>query len=82
MRLKVNIGFWDLKEHRQRNTGDEFEATEERAKEIMSIIPGYVEPIEDGIESLTLAELRSLAKERGIQVPKSATKAKLLEILG
>lgn len=85
MLLKVLIGFWDLREHRQRNIGDEFEVTEERATEIMGIIPGYVEAVEPpavGLEAMTVAELRSLAKERGIQLPKNATKTKLVELIG
>lgn len=34
------------------------------------------------LSKMTVAELRAVAKERGIEVPAKATKAKLLELIG
>lgn len=95
---KVLVKFRDKETWRLYDVGDEWEGTEERLKELSEggyIQSGLVahdgeENGSDGItedsngnlDGLTVAELRNLADERGILLPKRAAKAKLLEILG
>jgi hypothetical protein len=77
--------FRDTTEHVGRKVGDTFTATEERAAEISAKLPGYVkyEKAErgDGLSELSIDELRAIAEERGIEVPKRGGKAKLLSLL-
>lgn len=49
-----------------------------QAEEEPSAEPGAAEPAAVDLESLTAAELRRLADERGVAVPKGATKAVLI----
>ena len=88
--------FWDKKAKKNRKPGDVFEATEARAKEIDAKIPGYIsyapvesaesvvetpaEPEED-LAGMTVAKLKALCAERGIDVPKYAKKAELVALL-
>lgn len=80
-----------------RNVGDQFEATEKRAAYIDAKLPGYItytpiveepekeeEPVENqqvDLSKLTVAMLKTLAKERGIDVPKGAKKAQIIALL-
>ena len=69
-----------------RAEGDVFEATEERAARIMAALPGYVavhELPEDTPDyaSMTVAQLRALCAERGVDVPKGSKKADIIELL-
>lgn len=79
-----------------RNVGDQFEATEKRAAFIDAKLPGYIEyapiahepepekadePEQVDLSKLTVASLKTLAKERGIEVPKSAKKAQIIALL-
>ena len=88
--------FWDKKAKKNRKPGDVFEATEARAKEIDAKIPGYIsyapaakaEPVvekpaepEVDLAELTVAKLKALCAERGIDVPKQAKKADLVALL-
>ena len=74
--------FYDLKAHANRMPGDTFEATEERAARLMAVLPGYVELVEEAdYTKMTVAELRALCAERGIEVPKGAKKADIALLL-
>lgn len=82
--------FADFAEKCDRNVGDQFEATEKRAAYIEEKLPGYIkvtpiekpdqEPTED-IGKLTVAQLKALASERGVEIPKGAKKAQLIALL-
>lgn len=81
--------FADFKEGRDREVGEKFEATSERAEEIDSKLPGYVrilrveqtsEPQEE-LSELSVGQLRELCSERGIEVPQRARKASLIKLL-
>lgn len=85
--VRVLKGFRDIVEHVDRRPGESFEASDERAAEIASRIPGYVEvvPGEDASQDyskLTKAELVRLLGERGIPLPKRQNKADLIALLG
>lgn len=81
--------FHDKQENVIRSVGDTFSATEERARRIDEAIPGYVtyeaarpEEGEDAdYSSMRIAELRSLARERGISVPRNANKETIANLL-
>ena len=85
--------FADFSAKCDRSVGEQFEATEKRAEYIDAKLPGYItfEPIEDGHEQeadesadlskLTVAALKALAAERGVDVPRGAKKAQLIELL-
>lgn len=81
--IKVNKGFFDAVEKVDRKPGDTFEATEERAEYIASALPGYITfaAAKADLSKLTVAQLNKLAAEKGVEVPKGAKKAELLEIL-
>jgi hypothetical protein len=83
--VNVRRSFWDRAAKANRRAGESFEATDERADEIARTLPGYVEvSASQGPEigSMGVADLRALARERGLKVPAKATKAALLELLG
>lgn len=84
--VRVKRSFWDRAAKANRVAGDSFEATDGRADEIARTLPsGYVEvSASQGPEigSMGVADLRALARERGLKVPAKATKAALLELLG
>lgn len=48
MKVKTLRSFNDLKENVVREPGDEFDATEARAKQIARKLPGYVELVNEG----------------------------------
>lgn len=74
--------FYDLHLHADHRPGDTFEATEERAKHIDSVLPGYISyEAKEDYENMTLQQLSALAKERGVMPKGRATKAALIEIL-
>lgn len=82
--LTVTRAFRDLKEHVDRNPGDVFDATEERAAEIDAALPGYVTiggRKGDELDGMTATELRALAESRGIEVPKGARKTQIVQLL-
>lgn len=94
--VKVTVvgRFWDRQAHVNRFPGDVFEATEDRAKEIDSLIPGYitfsdvesedlsVSDVEsEDLSALKVADLRSIAKERGVKLPAGANKSEIIKLI-
>ena len=91
--ITVLKAFGDLDARVNRKSGDVFEATEERAEYIESKLPGYIsishgeadevtEPAKDtDLTKATVAELRAMCSERGIEVPKGAKKADIIALL-
>ena len=76
--------FRDLVEHVDRNPGDTFDVTKERAEYISAHLPGYVtytEHKQDNFANLSNEELRELATKRGIDVPKKVGRARLISLL-
>lgn len=87
--VRVLRVFYDLKARRKRKPGDVFEATTERANELVSEIPGHVtvtdaEPPREApdLTKLTNQQLVELCRERGVDVPKRYKKADLVALLG
>lgn len=80
--LRVSRGFYDNVEKRVRKVGEEFSASPEREAELASLIPGYVTTVAEPRREPTMAELRTIARERGIDVPKGASRQRLQELLG
>ena len=76
--VKVLKPFYDELEKTNREPGDTFEAEPGRAAEIDAKIPGYIEVEE---REPTIQELRALAKEKGVALPKGASKADIKELL-
>lgn len=88
VKVKVLKPFRDLQEDTDREPGDVFDATEARASHIAHVLPGYVEFVADDatvdepdLVSLKVAELRALAEERGVDVPRNAKRADLVRAL-
>lgn len=79
--------FDDVVEQVFRKSGDTFEATEERAAQLIKRLPsGYVsvsETVEETTDyaKMTVAQLIELCGERGIEPPKKAKKAELVNLL-
>ena len=76
--------FRDLIEHVDRYPGDTFDVTDERAEQLSARLPGYAtyaKQEQDSLSGLSIDELRTLAEERGIEVPKKVGKAKLIALL-
>lgn len=94
----VTTPFRDRETWRVYDAGDEYGGTPERISELVAggyVQSGLVARDEQekaaevptmaqsgNLDGLTVAELRKLAEERGIDVPRRAAKAKLLETLG
>ena len=95
VRIRVLRGFRDLKRHMPRIAGETFEDTLERAEQIAAVLPGYIEFSEEepmpatdrepelavDLTKATVAQLRALCDERGIECPSRARKADLLALL-
>ena len=83
--VTVNKAFRDLREHVDREAGSTFAASPARAEEIAAKLPGYItyEEAPEGpdLKSLTVAQLRAIAAERDVTIPKNASKARLIELL-
>jgi hypothetical protein len=95
---KVLIRFRDKETWRLYDVGDDWEGSPERAETLSEggyIQSGLIAhdaeengsngstDAADAISSdMTVAQLREIAHSRGIDVPKRATKAKILELLG
>lgn len=76
--------FRDFAKHRDRVVGETFKATEERARQIDAKLPGYIAyVVEESVDlsKMTVAQLKELAAERGIEVPSGAKKAQLVSLL-
>ena len=86
--------FYDLHIHKDRIPGDKFETTEARAAQLELALPGYVtrdvaEPADpedepaggEPLGKMTVAQLREVADERGIEIPKGAKKADIISLL-
>jgi hypothetical protein len=85
--------FRDFASNCDRIAGEQFEATEKRAEYIDAKLPGYItfvpvteesEPEaseEADLAKLTVAALKALAAERGIDIPKGTKKAQLIALL-
>lgn len=83
--VKVNKLFWDRVAKVNRRPGDEFSATNHRARQIAERLPGYVEVAYDepavDLASLKNDELIQIAKDKGIELPKRIKKADLVALL-
>lgn len=81
--------FEDYAEKCDREVGEEFEATVERAEEIDAKLPGYIRILRDEapaeplpeLSELSVGQLKELCFERGIDVPQRARKASLIKLL-
>jgi len=96
--VRVITPFRDRETWRAYAVGDEYGGTPERIRELVDggyVQSGLVgrdatESVSEtptvgesgNLDGLTVAELRTLAKERGIDVPSRASRQKLLETLG
>lgn len=86
--VRVLKTFRDLRAHVTREAGTTFEATEERAAYIDAALPGYIEiqaaaeEAAPDLSGMTVAQLRELAAERGVELPKGARKADIIKALG
>lgn len=82
VKVKTIKTFYDLHLHADRKPGDVFKMDEERFERFQSMLPGYIEVVEDvDYTNMTLQELTALAKERGVMPKGRASKTALIEIL-
>lgn len=95
---KVTAPFRDRETWRAYAVGDEYDGTPERIQELSeggyvdsgliaheagkSVSESLSVAHNDKLDELTVAQLRKLADERGVEVPKRASRARLLEALG
>ena len=95
---KVTVPFRDRETWRAYAVGDEYDGTPERIQELSeggyvdsglithdagkSVSESLSMAHNDKLDELTVTQLRELADERGIEVPKRASRARLLEALG
>lgn len=84
MRATVIAAFRDRLSWRAYDVGEEYEGPDARVSELASMGCVACGPVtEDGdFTGLTVAELKALCDERGIDYAKKATKAQLLSLLG
>lgn len=84
VRLTALSDFYDIKAHVWRRAGDAFDATEGRAEQILGALPdavAYATETKPDLASMTIAELRELAAERGIELPNKARKDTIINKL-
>lgn len=95
---KVTAPFRDRETWRAYAVGDEYDGTPERIQELSdggyvdsgliaheaeNSVSESLSVAHDGkLDELTVAQLRKLADERGVEVPKRASRDRLLEALG
>lgn len=95
---KVTAPFRDRRTWRAYAVGDEYDGTPERIQELSeggyvdsgliaheaekSVSESLSVAHNGKLDELTVAQLRKLADERGVEVPKRASRARLLEALG
>ena len=84
MRARVDTAFRDRESWRAYAVGEEYEGDEARVSELVSQGCLSVGAPAEGVDpmALTVAELKALCDERGLDYPKKATKAQLLALLG
>lgn len=80
-KIRAIKNYTDLKLNKRIKIGEEYEVTEERAKQILA--KGYAELIEkdNDLGSLKKQELLKLAKDRNLEINDKMTKQDLLELL-
>lgn len=84
MRAIVAVPFRDRETWRVFVAGEEYEGTNARVSELAEeglVKPSEMEATED-LSALSVAQLKALCDERGIDYQKKATKAQLLKLLG
>ena len=81
MRVRVERAFYDRDVRRPHSVGDVFDISESRFIQIESTLPGYVTKVTSEVNEPSIKELREMASERGIKVPRNASRAKLVELL-
>lgn len=96
--VRVVTPFCDRETWRAYAVGDEYDGTPERIQELSeggyvdsgliaheaekSVSESLSVAHNGKLDELTVAQLRELADERGVEVPKRASRARLLEALG
>lgn len=92
--VRVLVGFWDRVAKVHRTIGEEFDVTKDRADHIASVLPGYIEVVENptvepvepaeptpDLAGLKMHELTAMCRERGIKVPRGAKKSDIIALL-
>ena len=76
--------FYDLVRRVDREAGEDFDASEERAAYIDAVLPGFISyGAEEAVDltKMTMQQLTALAKERGIKPKGRQSKASLIALL-
>ena len=83
MRVTVTAAFRDRLTWRAYGVGEEYEGDEARVSELASMgcVTDDSATEDGGLTDLTVAELKALCDERGVDYPRKATKAQLLSLL-
>lgn len=88
MLVKTNRMFFDTLVGEHRNVGDEFEVTKERFDELNTKVPGFVTELDpktkkeiDPLDGLTVAEIKALLDEKGVDYDPKAKKEELKALL-
>lgn len=87
-RVETHVTWWDRVKRVDRRPGDVYHTDDARARQVLARLPEGHVTVEFGgraegpdLSKLTNAQLAELCGERGIKVPKKATKATLIELL-
>jgi hypothetical protein len=95
---KVIVPFRDRHTWVAYRVGDDYDGPPERVRALQeggfvesgpnvrdadeTVQSGVATALKDGLDTLSVAELRALAKERGLAVPSRVSKKRLVEMLG
>lgn len=88
MFVKTNRNFFDTLTGDYRYAGDEFEVSKERFNELNEKVPGFVTELNpktkkeiDPLDNLTVAEIKALLDEKGVDYDPKAKKEELKALL-
>ena len=82
MKVKALRNFRDLKEKKNRTTGEVFEVSHDRFKELIATMHGIlVEEVKEDVGDLTVTQLKNRLDQMGVKYNSKAKKEELIDLI-